>query len=151
MTLLKTWFLAFAGFTSGAVIAAGIFAFLAMIGVFPRVISRTKTRKHIMLYETLLICGGSLGNALDLIEFPVPVGKIPFAGEVVGQLLMTAAGLACGVFIGCLVMSLAETVKAVPVLNRRLHLSVGIQYMTLSIALGKMAGALIQFCLFSRS
>ncbi len=54
-------------------------------------------------------------------------------------------------FVGCLVMSLAETVKAVPVLNRRLHLSVGIQYMILAIALGKMAGALVQFCLFSQS
>ena len=112
MTLLKTWFLAFAGFTSGGVIAAGIFAFLAMI---------------------------------------IPVGRIPLAGETAGQLLMTAAGLGSGVFVGCLVMSLAETVKAVPVLNRRLHLSVGIQYMILAIALGKMAGALVQFCLFSQS
>ena len=85
MTLLKTWFLAFAGFTSGGVIAAGIFAFLAMIGVFPRVISRTKTRRHIMLYETLLICGGAFGNALDLMEFPIPVGRIPLAGETAGQ------------------------------------------------------------------
>ena len=151
MTLLKTWFLAFAGFTSGGVIAAGIFAFLAMIGVFPRVISRTKTRRHIMLYETLLICGGAFGNALDLMEFPIPVGRIPLAGETAGQLLMTAAGLGSGVFVGCLVMSLAETVKAVPVLNRRLHLSGGIQYMILAIALGKMAGALVQFCLFSQS
>ncbi len=87
MTLLKTWFLAFAGFTSGGVIAAGIFAFLAMIGVFPRVISRTKTRRHIMLYETLLICGGAFGNALDLMEFPIPVGRIPLAGETAGQCL----------------------------------------------------------------
>lgn len=151
MTLLKTWFLAFAGFTSGGVIAAGIFAFLAMIGVFPRVISRTRTRKHIMLYETLLICGGALGNAVDLIEFPVPAVRIPLVGQAAGQLLMTAAGLSFGVFVGCLVMSLAETVKAVPVLNRRLHLAVGIQYMILSIALGKMAGALLQLCLFSQS
>ena len=104
-----------------------------------------------MLYETLLIFGGALGNALDLIEFPVPVSRIPLVGEIAGQLLMAGAGLGSGVFVGCLVMSLAETVKAVPVLNRRLHLSVGIQYMILAIALGKMAGALIHLCLFSHS
>ena len=145
MTLLKTWFLAFAGFTSGGVIAAGIFAFLAMIGVFPRVISRTKTRRHIMLYETLLICGGAFGNALDLIEFPIPAGRIPLAGEMAGQLLMTAAGLGSGVFVGCLVMSLAETLKALPVISRRIRLAVGLQYVILSVALGKLFGCLVYF------
>ena len=140
MMLLKQLFLAFAGITAGGVIAAGIFAFLAIIGVFPRVIDKTKTRRHIMLYETLLILGGSIGNALDLLEFPIPIGSIPAAGHVLGL-----TRLSFGAFIGCLVMSLAETVKAVPVLNRRLRLSVGIQYMTLSIALGKMTGSLLYF------
>lgn len=145
MTLLKQLFLAFAGITAGGVIAAGIFAFLAIIGVFPRVIDKTKTRRHIMLYETLLILGGSIGNALDLLEFPIPIGSTPAAGHVLGLTLLGLAGLSFGAFIGCLVMSLAETVKAVPVLNRRLRLSVGIQYMTLSIALGKMTGSLLYF------
>lgn len=145
MTLLKQLFLAFAGITAGGVIAAGIFAFLAIIGVFPRVIDKTKTRRHIMLYETLLILGGSIGNALDLLEFPIPIGSIPAAGHILGLTLLGLAGLSFGAFIGCLVMSLAETVKAVPVLNRRLRLSVGIQYMTLSIALGKMTGSLLYF------
>lgn len=145
MMLLKQLFLAFAGITAGSVIAAGIFAFLAIIGVFPRVIDKTKTRRHIMLYETLLILGGSVGNALDLLEFPIPIGSIPAAGHFLGLSLLGLGGLSFGVFIGCLVMSLAETVKAVPVLNRRLRLSVGIQYMTLSIALGKLAGSLLYF------
>lgn len=143
--LLRQAFLAFAGFAAGGVIAAGIFAFLAIIGVFPRVIDKTGTKGRILLYETLLICGGSLGNALDLLEFPVFVGRIPLIGNVLATVLLGAAGLGFGVFIGCLVMSLAETVKALPVLNRRLKLSVGIQYMTLAIALGKLAGALLYF------
>ena len=41
--------LAFAGLSAGGVIAAGIFAFLVMIGIFPRLIGKTKTRKHILL------------------------------------------------------------------------------------------------------
>ena len=47
--------------------------------------------------------------------------------------------------MGCLVMSLAETLKAFPVLGRRLHMTVGIQYMILAIAAGKLAGALLYF------
>ena len=47
--------LCFIGLSSGGVIAAGIFAFLAIIGVFPRLIGVTHTRCHVILYETLLI------------------------------------------------------------------------------------------------
>ena len=34
----ESFFLALSGFVSGGVIAAGVFAFLAVIGVFPRLI-----------------------------------------------------------------------------------------------------------------
>ena len=51
--------LCFIGLSSGGVIAAGIFAFLAIIGVFPRLIGVTHTRCHVILYETLLILGGT--------------------------------------------------------------------------------------------
>lgn len=48
-------------------------------------------------------------------------------------------------FVGCLVMSLAETLQALPVFSRRIHLAVGFQYVILSIALGKLMGSLIYF------
>ena len=54
-------------------------------------------------------------------------------------------GLSIGIFVGCLVMSLAETLQALPVISRRIHLAVGFQYLILSIALGKMAGSLLYF------
>ena len=54
--------LCFIGLSSGGVIAAGIFAFLAIIGVFPRLIGVTHTRCHVILYETLLILGERPGT-----------------------------------------------------------------------------------------
>lgn len=137
---LKWLFLLFFGLCSGGVIAAGVFAFLVMIGVFPRVIGRTHTGEHIFLYETVIILGGVFGNVLDLYEFPIPLGN-PFLGTIV----LGIFGLGCGMFIGCLVMSLAETLKAVPVLSRRLRLATGLPYLILSIALGKLCGSLIYF------
>ena len=137
---LENLFLAFAGFSAGGVIAAGVFAFLAIIGVFPRLIGKTGTKRRVLLYETVLVTGGILGNFGDLLEIPLGLGI-----GAVSQILLGLFGLSVGIFVGCLVMSLAETVKAVPVLNRRLRLSVGIQYMTLSIALGKLAGSLLYF------
>lgn len=134
--LLKQMFLFLVGSSAGGVIAAGIFAFLAIIGVFPRLIGITKTAKHIFLYETLIILGGIWGNAMDLYHVQFHVG---------GQILLVVYGISIGIFVGCLVMSLAETLKALPVLNRRIHLSVGIQYMILSIAVGKFVGAWLYF------
>lgn len=137
---LRWLFLLFFGLCSGGVIAAGVFAFLVMIGVFPRVIGRTHTGEHVFLYETVIILGGVFGNVLDLYEFPLPLGT-PFLGTLVLGLF----GLGCGMFIGCLVMSLAETLKAVPVISRRLRLAVGLPYLILSIALGKLCGSLYYF------
>lgn len=128
--------LGFIGLSSGGVIAAGVFAFIAMIGVFPRLIDKTQTSQHIMLYESVIILGGVIGNVLDIYEFPIRFG---------GNLMLGAFGFCVGIFVGCLVMSLAETLKALPVMNRRIHLAVGFQYVILSIAIGKMIGSLIYF------
>ena len=103
---LKLGILAFAGLGAGAVIAAGIFAFLAIIGVFPRLIGVTHTAEHVILYETLLILGGTWGNLADFysVAFPFP-----------GKFVLAVCGTAVGIFVGCLVMSLAETLKALPI------------------------------------
>lgn len=128
--------LVFIGLSAGGIIAAGVFAFLAIIGVFPRMIGKTKTQKHIMLYDTFIVAGGVLGNALDIYEFPINAGGTVFLGIF---------GLAVGIFVGCLVMSLAETLKTLPVISRRIHLAVGIQYIILALAAGKLTGSLLYF------
>lgn len=129
-------FLILFGVSSGGIIAAGVFAFLAIIGVYPRLIGKTKTKQHIMLYETLIVAGGILGNISDFYEIPILWG---------GPVLLAVMGLSTGIFVGCLVMSLAETLKALPTINRRIRLGVGFQYVILSISLGKVAGSLLYF------
>lgn len=134
--LLKQAFLALFGLCAGGVIAAGVYAFLAIIGVFPRLIGKTKSKKHILMYETFIILGGILGNVVDLYEMPILMGGLVFLGFF---------GVCVGMFVGCLVMSLAETLKALPVMNRRIRLAVGIQYVILSLGIGKMMGSLFYF------
>ena len=122
---LRLGHLAFAGLGAGAVIAAGIFAFLAIIGVFPRLIGVTHTAEHVLLYETLLILGGVWGNLADLYRVP-----FPFPGRIV----LVICGMSVGIFVGCLVMSLAE-----------IRLAVGLQYVILAVAAGKAFGAAVYF------
>lgn len=133
---LKQIFMGIFGLCAGGIIAAGVFAFIVMIGIFPRLIGKTKTHRHIILYETVIILGGTLGNVFDIYEIPINFG---------GQALLGICGLAVGIFVGVLVMSLAETLKALPVITRRLKLGVGLQYIILAIGIGKMAGSLIYF------
>ncbi|MBQ7797300.1 MAG: stage V sporulation protein AB, partial [Lachnospiraceae bacterium] len=125
--LLRQALLFVIGISAGGVIAAGIFAFLAIIGVFPRIIGETGTRSHIILCETMMIIGGTFGNIIDLYHMPELFG---------GPVMLVIWGTSIGIFVGCLVMSLAETLKALPVLCRRIHFAVGLQYVILSIALG---------------
>ena len=132
---IKQLFLGFFGLCAGGMTAAGVFAFLAMIGILPRLIGKTGTKRQTRLYETMMILGGSLGNAADLFPVPLPAGKWALA----------AFGGAVGIFVGCLVMSLAETLKALPVMNRRIRLAVGFPYVVLCIGIGKMLGSLFYF------
>ena len=104
--------LIFVGLSAGGIIAAGVFAFLVIIGVFPRLIGKTGTKRHILLYGTVIVSGGVLGNIADLYEFPIPLHGF-------SSLFLGIFGLAVGIFVGCLVMSLAETLKALPVISRK--------------------------------
>lgn len=135
LALLQNAVLWLIGLSSGGIIAAGVFAFLAIIGVFPRIIGKTCTNKHILLYETVIVLGGVGGNVADLYNCAIPLGEI----------FNVVFGLSSGIFVGCLVMSLAETLKTLPVISRRIGLSVGLQYLIVAVAFGKLTGSLIYF------
>ncbi|MCD2492058.1 stage V sporulation protein AB [Lacrimispora sp. NSJ-141] len=132
---LRYLFLGLVGLCAGGVIAAGIFAFIVTIGVVIRLIGKTHTGRHIRLIEDFIVAGGTLGNIVNLYEIAVP-GGYP---------VLLLFGLGAGVFVGCLIMSLAETLNALPVLSRRIHLTTGLQYVILSIAAGKGLGAAVYF------
>ncbi|MBE5971474.1 MAG: stage V sporulation protein AB [Lachnoclostridium sp.] len=133
---LKQMLLFAIGISAGGIVAGGVYAFLAVIGIFPRLIGTTGTKSHIMLCETMMIIGGIYGNLMDLYHIPRMFG---------GTAMLVIWGLSIGIFVGCLVMSLAETLKALPVLGRRIHLAVGLQYVIAAIAAGKFLGAVIYF------
>ena len=127
------------GIACGLTVAGGVFAVIVIIGIVPRMAQMSGGEKHIMLYETIIILGGVLGNILDIYEFPI------YMGAFFGHVFLIIAGLSMGIFVGCLVMSLAETLKALPVISRRIHLAVGLQYLIFALAAGKLAGSLAYF------
>ena len=76
MTLINAIFLSFIGLASGFVVAAGIFAFITMLGIIPRLAQRTGTADHIYGYEWMIILGGTAGNILNLFVTHLPVWTV---------------------------------------------------------------------------
>ncbi len=127
-------FLAFIGLTGGFVVAAGLFAFITLIGVLTRLAVRTNTANRVLLYEDIVVLGAGIGNIIMLFEINIPFGTI-------GMVLF---GLFSGSFVGCLAVALEEVLQVFPVLTYRIKLKVGIPIIVLCLALGKGIGAFYQ-------
>lgn len=140
----KMWmsniFLAIVAFCAGCLVAGSFLAFISLIGAVPRLAGVTKTIKYVVLYEDFFIWGAVIGNLVSLYRISLPVGRIGGA----------MYGLFGGIFIGCLVAALSETVTTVPILSRRIKMRKGMPYIVYSLALGKGIGSFIQFFVMSK-
>lgn len=135
MIAIKWFFLGLVGISSGFAVAGGVFAFITMLGIIPRLAARTKTAKHIIWYERMVIWGGTLGNIWILF-------MLPFPGTMV---LLAIFGICAGIYVGCLVMALAEMLRLLPIFVNRLQIQEGFPILVAAIALGKAAGTLFQY------
>ena len=127
--------LAVIGVAAGGIVSAGVFAFLTALGLLQRLADRTGTATKVRLYEDCIIAGGTLGNLIFLYD-------IPLAG---GDVVSAFTGIFYGIFIGCLIMSLAETLDAVPIFCRRIRLAMGMPFIIWSLAIGKGMGSIFYF------
>ncbi|MCI8341997.1 MAG: stage V sporulation protein AB [Firmicutes bacterium] len=133
--MIKNIILSIIGFSSGVLVAGGIFAFIAVIGVVPRLAQKTGTEKYITVYEDAITLGGIFGCTNMFVSYFIPVGDIAAA----------IIALAIGVFVGSLAVSLAEVIDVVPVFMRRVRLTKGLSLFLLALALGKLTGSLMNF------
>lgn len=125
------------GLAGGMATAAGVFALITVVGMIPRMAGVTRTGHRVRIYETAIALGGGIGNLVDLYKIPLPFG-------IVGLIVF---GVCCGIFVGCLVMSLAEIVDVFPIMIRRCRINVGFWAIIVALALGKMIGS---FLLYSK-
>lgn len=123
------------GISGGVCIAGAVFALITKIGVIPQIADVTHTTGHITTYETSILAGGILGNYITI--FPISLTLSPF--------ILLIPGICFGIFVGCLATALAETLDVTTIFTRRFRLHKGIQWLILSIAIGKTIGSLIYF------
>lgn len=135
MFILKIIVLAMIGFGSGIVISGGIFAFIAILGVVPRMAQRTKTEKSMYIYEDCILYGGIFGGITLITSIDVGLG-------ILGMILI---GLFTGIFVGSVAVSIAEVLDVVPILTRRIYLKSGLVFLMLCLAIGKLTGSLLYY------
>ena len=135
MTIAKQGVAVLFGFGTGMIISGAVVAFITILGVVQRLAEKTKTKRYIMLYEEAIIFGIIFGATTMFIDYYLPFG-IPVA---------IAAGFFGGVFFACLSMSLAEVLNVIPILTRRSKIEKGLALFIFSLAIGKLAGAILYF------
>lgn len=133
--LMNNIILCFLGLSFGLTVSAGIFAFITMLDVIPRLAHRTGTAVHLYAYENAIILGGTVGNILTLFVYHLPVTYVGIG----------IFGVFSGVFIGCLAMALAESLRVMPIFAQRLKLKEGLPIILLAIAFGKFFGTVFQY------
>ena len=134
--LAKHFLLAFAGLAGGLTVAGGTFALLISLKIIPRMVGKSHAAKHVILLENMIVTGGILGTIATVYPFI----RIPF-----GSPFLILFGLCSGIQVGNLVMALAEIMNVFPILFRRLHLKTGLQWVIVSMAVGKTIGGLWYF------
>ncbi|TCK92439.1 stage V sporulation protein AB [Natranaerovirga hydrolytica] len=127
--------LAIIGFGAGIVISGGVFAFIAVIGLIPRIIRKTNTQDFVHVYEDAVTFGGIFGVLCLVFNIRVPIG-------VLGSGIF---GIFAGVFVGGLAVSLAEVLNVIPILTRRMNIHRGMSYLIVALAMGKMIGSLVYY------
>lgn len=145
---MKTITLIIISFSYGFLAAAGVFTVFVAVGLVPRFAGKTRTADKVKLYEEMVIWGSILGGVVSIFgkRFDLILSFLDDLDALV-VIFELFFGVFSGMFIGCLAIAIAETLDSIPILTRRIKLKTGLRAAVLSMALGKMLGSLMYFCI----
>ncbi|EMA6341420.1 stage V sporulation protein AB [Bacillus cytotoxicus] len=126
------------GLAGGLAVGGGYVAFLAVLGVIPRLVQLTKSWKYIQVFEWAVI-GGTLAGAWCSLR------NITFQTS---QYWLIVLGIFCGTFIGMLAAALTEVLNVLPILAKRIRIDGKIVLLLIALVLGKVVGSLFHWIYF---
>lgn len=128
----------FVGLAGGLAVGGGFVAFLTVLGVIPRLVQLSKSKKALKLYEASVILGALFGI---LISFRNTLLTVPIWFEMFW-------GLLHGIFIGMLAAALTEVLNVFPILAKRIKLDTHVEILIFALVFGKIFGSLFQWVIF---
>ncbi|PKR78903.1 stage V sporulation protein AB [Halalkalibacillus sediminis] len=128
----------FVGLAGGLAVGSGFVAFLAVLGVIPRLVQVSRSKGYLRWYEWGVILGALFGIFLTFSnwQFTIPLWMEIFWG------------LLHGIFIGMLAAALTEVLNVFPILAKRIRLDQHIEKLLLAIVFGKIAGSIFQWVIY---
>lgn len=136
--VINLLFIIFLGLAGGLAVGSGFVAFLAVLGIIPRLTQLSKTFTLIISYQWAVVVGaiiGGVGSLRDPTLFLSPYVLIPL-------------GLAGGVFVGMMAAALTEVLNVFPILAKRIGIDDKIVTLMMAFVLGKIFGSLYQWLYF---
>lgn len=149
--MIRYMLLVISGLSAGFLTAAAYVAFIAMLGVFPKIAARTNTARQCILYENCLMIGILLATLLQFCVnfYSSSIPQTSLLPSPLGILLLILIGLFGGLYIGFLIGGLSEVLNVIPTYARKARIQKHIGLVIVFLALGKGVFSLIYFFLFS--
>ena len=150
---MKLLLLAIIGFSFGLFVSAGAFTVLLSAGMITRFSGKLAIAKHNLLFEECVILGVLWADFWDILlcikrseaRTPIFVSWCLDIAKMIPHVMqlafLVAQGLFVGIFVGCLAMTIAELLDAIPIFARRIRMKKGLEWATLFIAIGKLVGS----------
>ena len=149
MSFLSYTLLTICGISAGFVTAAAYVAFIAMLGVFPKVAAKTKTAGQCILYENCLILGILIATLLQFFVTTPTEGSPALPLPAIGILILILLGLFGGIYTGFLI-GLSEVLNVIPTYAKIAHIQKRISLVIFFLALGKGVALLIQYLVIDK-
>lgn len=151
--IFQVFALALGAFGFGWLASGGVFTVFFSAGLIPQFAVKTHTASQILKYESLATFGVVAGGLISLFApafhpqvKPLPEGLYETVWWQTGSnILLILWGFFAGIFVGCLVMVIAEMLNTIPIFSRRIKMGKGLGICLTAMALGKAAGALFYY------
>lgn len=138
MIVIHNLFVMMVGLAGGLAVGSGFVAFLAVLGIIPRLAQLSKTMKMIVSYQWAVIIGATLGGFMTLQDFTLNMTEYIFI----------PLGLTGGIFVGMMAAALTEVLNVFPILAKRLRVDDRIVILMMAFVFGKIFGSLFYWIYF---
>ncbi|GAB3052535.1 stage V sporulation protein AB [Virgibacillus ainsalahensis] len=126
------------GLGGGLAVGGGFVAFLAVLGIIPRLIQLTKSEKLLTVFSACVIAGSLFGTYLSFtnITWNQPL------------IILIIWGIFHGIFNGMLAAALTEVLNVFPIISKRIRIEKHLLLLLMAFVFGKIAGSLFQWMYF---
>ena len=136
MGFIQYGIVAFIGLASGIVVSSAIFSVLVALGAVNKTASILGRADKIEFLEGMVILGAIIFNVIYL-----------FIDNIWGgYIILTIMGIFFGIFIGIMLMALAEVTRVIPILYMRIGMYRGLVSIILATTFGKILGSIFGLC-----